>query len=87
METIIIILRILAYIFGAGLFLLFCWFILWYNKDKKFRRNVKKGIPCIYYWGETKCYGHIKEIKKNSVVVSNYFEGDIIIPISEIYSI
>jgi hypothetical protein len=57
------------------------------QKDKNFRRNLREGKPCRYYWGESKHFGHIKEINTNSVVVSDYFEGDIIIPISEIYPI
>ncbi len=57
------------------------------QRYKNFMRNLEKGKICRYYLGETKHFGTIKEINKNSVVVSDYFEGDIIIPISEIYPI
>lgn len=87
MEAIFIILKILAYLFLVGLFLLFCWFTFMNQKYKNFRRNLKEGKACRYYCGETKHFGHIKEININSVVVSDYFEGDIIKNISEIYPI
>ena len=87
MEAIFIILKILAYLFLAGLFLLFCWFILINQKNRNFKRNLIEGTHCKYYQGESENFGIIKEINGKSVTILNYFSGEITKPISEIYPI
>ena len=87
MEAIFIIIKILACIFLAGLFLLFCWFILYGWKADNFRRYFKPGIMCLFQDGNEKNVGIIESINSTKIKIRNEFNEVFIIPISEIYPI
>ena len=87
METIFFILKILAYIFIAGLFLMFCLFLLYGWKADNFRRFLKPGIMCLFQDGNDKDVGIIESINSTKIKIRNEFNEVFIKSISEIYPI